>query len=106
MTDWCSEGANRWTGPEMVYAFHFHATPPPPFPDKQVTVTITSQSDVDLIVMNSLDTLACMSMEGMTAGSGNETVVFTAQAFMPYYFVVDGRRGIIADYDIQVTCEP
>ncbi len=104
--DWCDAGTNIWSGPEMVYAFHFHASPPPPFPDKEVTVTLTSQSDVDLIVLSSLEPLTCLSTAGITAGSGEESVVFTAQAFQPYYFVVDGRDGTIGDYDIQVSCDP
>ncbi len=106
VNDWCGQGSNVWTGPEMVYAFHFHASPPPPFPDKEVTVTIASDSDVDLIVLDSLDPPSCLTLAGATDGTGNETAVFTAAAFTPYYFVVDGRRGTIGDFDIQVTCDP
>jgi hypothetical protein len=95
--DWCQAGTGIWTGPEMVYAFHCHT-------DCEVEVKTTSATDIDIFIMESCEFLSCISKQGATGGQGNESVTFSAAAFLPYYFVIDGRRGAIADYDIEVSC--
>lgn len=95
--DYCGLGTGIWTGPEMVYAFHSHQ-------DCSVTVSTTAAQDIDLFILDPCDPTSCITLDGVTAGQGNETASFSATAFMPYYFVVEGRNGVITDYDIEVTC--
>ncbi|HZS40124.1 MAG TPA: hypothetical protein VFF06_25010 [Polyangia bacterium] len=75
--------------------------------------------DLDLIILDGACTekAACMNpaiagggFQGITAGTGTETVTFTAAANHNYFIVVDGKAGAVADYHVEVVacgnCQP
>jgi hypothetical protein len=106
------------TAPEYAYQFQ-------PATDADVTVTLTvtnpypqdmspPNTDLDLMVldMSCNGVAACMNpalsgggFQGVTRGTGNETVTFHALSTHTYYFVVDGYEGGAADFHIQLACQ-
>ena len=75
--------------------------------------------DLDLIVLDGSCTAGATCMnpqlspgvyQGITDGTGNETVTFTATSGHTYFVVVDGKNGATADYSILVeacgNCQP
>jgi hypothetical protein len=79
-----------------------------------------ADADLDLIILDGActSTAACMNpklpggagYQGITAGTGRESVTFTAAANHPYFIVVDGHNGAVANYHIEVVacgkCQP
>lgn len=98
ISDWCDAGTDIWTGPEQVYAYHDHL-------DTEVTVRVTSAEDIDLIIVEPCDASSCLA-RSRTPASGDEEASFQAAAYTQYFFVVEGRHGVMASYDIEVTCVP
>ncbi|MCX5768695.1 MAG: choice-of-anchor D domain-containing protein, partial [Candidatus Hydrogenedentes bacterium] len=79
-------------GPEMVYSFTVPA-------DTSVTVQLSGLSaDLDLFVLEG----TCLPANCIA--HGDSQALFSAEAGVPYYIVVDGRSGAVSSYTIQVTC--
>ncbi len=107
MIDYCDEGFDGWTGPEVAMFF---------FPDfsGEVSVSLTGLSDdLDLTVLladltaPSEDELCnpelCIG-EDWAGGANPETVTFDAFAGTAYIFVVDGWAGAISQFDLTIDC--
>ncbi len=118
-------GANE-TAPEVAYEFSpatlgpvtvtLKVTPDPSSTDMSAPPT---DVDLDLFVLDSACTAAapCMNpalpgggFQGVTAGTGTESVTFIGDPNKIYFIVVDGKNGATANYELEVkscgTCSP
>jgi hypothetical protein len=100
------------TGPVTV---RLKVTPDPASPD----MAGTPDADLDLIILDGSCTAAAAcanptlpggGYQGITAGTGTETVTFNANSGTTYYIVVDGKNGATANYHLEIescgVCSP
>jgi len=107
VTDWCDEGIDGWTGPEIAYFFL-------PESSGEVTVRIDDMTaDLDLTVLIADPNLPsedacnpefCIGNE-WRPGAQPETLNFAAFEGTAYIFAIDGWDGAISDFSIEVSCE-
>ncbi len=112
LNSWISDGSgstdlienyscNSLSYPGNEYAYSFTS------PDRRlVEVTLTGLSaDLDLFVIEGADCSATSCIADSTAGgSGDEHIVFTAHAGIPYRIVVDGYAGASSTYTVELNC--
>ncbi len=106
VTDWCGEGVDGWTGPEIAYVFVPAAT-------GEVELTLAGlQDDLDLTVLvaepggpdgPTCNPSACVT-QNWDGGPAPETVQFQAFAGQPYIIAIDGWAGAISDFTLTLSC--
>ncbi|HZS35421.1 MAG TPA: PPC domain-containing protein [Polyangia bacterium] len=89
------------TGPEVVYQFY-------PTVTGSYTFTLSGlTADLDLIVVaggsSTCDSSDTCVAQSVTAGTANESVTFTANAFNYYYIAVDGKNGAVSPYTLKLS---
>ena len=107
IVDWCDEGFDGWTGPEIAALFLPNAT-------GEVTVTLDGLSDdLDLTVLLAVPTPGgevecdpdvCVAND-WAGGDTPEQVTFQAFAGTPYIFAVDGWAGAVSEFEVTIECE-
>ena len=106
IVDWCDEGFDLWTGPEVVFEFTTPVT-------QEITVSIDElTADLDLTVLLG-DTFGapeevcnpqfCVD-ENWGPNAEPEEITFEAFDGTTYFFAVDGWDGAVSDFELTVTC--
>lgn len=93
----CGSG---FTGNEVAYTFY-------PDAGGLTTVTMTSTVDLDLLVIegDSCNSSAACSGQGVTVGTGNETVTFMADPTKNYVVVVESKDpSIKGSFHLAIDC--
>ena len=106
VTDWCGQGFDGWTGPEIAYIFL-----PTNTTDVQITLGGLDE-DLDLTVLlaepGGPDGATCNPElcvdENWDGGTAPETVQFEAFAGQPYIIAIDGWDGAISDFTLSLDC--
>ena len=104
--DWCNEGYDGWTGPEVAFVF---------IPDFTAEVTVSMQglsADLDLTVLladiqgpieQACNPSFCVD-ENWAGGANPEEVTFDAFAGTVYILAIDGWQGAISQFELTLTC--
>jgi len=105
--DWCGEGFDGWTGPELAYLFL-------PAQTGEVTVSLSNlDEDLDLSVLladfnappeQACDPDLCVAND-WNPGGQPEQLEFEAFAGTAYIIVVDGWDGAVSDFTLSVECD-
>ncbi|MGB4961117.1 MAG: hypothetical protein WBO36_16655, partial [Saprospiraceae bacterium] len=88
-------------GPEKVYTFT-------PDVNGEVTVNVTgisSNEDFDAFVFLSCDHNNCLAVSTNPSGQ-SEVLKFNGEEGQQYIIVIDGYKGTIGNYDIEIVCPP
>ncbi|MFH2010840.1 MAG: hypothetical protein ABI333_29835 [bacterium] len=100
--DWCGQGFDRWTGPEIAYDLTVTA-------NLIVAVDLIGvTADVDLFVLRddgsfgACNPIACVAFS-TDEGVADESVTFEATPGYTYTIVIDGWDAAVATYDLVVS---
>ena len=104
--DWCGEGFDAWTGPEIAYIFL-------PNTDGEVTLSLSGLSDdLDMTVLlanlagpddEACDPNLCVDND-WGPGSQPEEITFEAFAGTPYIVAIDGWQGAVSNFILTLDC--
>ncbi len=108
VTDWCGEGLDLWTGPEIAFLY---------FPESSGEVSVrldglSADLDLSILIANTAGApqdacnpnLCIDDPQHWRPGAQPEVATFSAFAGSAYIIAVDGWDGAVSDFNLELSC--